>query len=106
MTAMKRRDFLKSATFGAALAGDVLAAADDAPTLSPKTLSAAPFIQSGKSYDVAVIGAGVFGAWTAYHLQKAGRKVVILDAYGAANSRASSGGESRVIRIAYGPDEI
>ncbi len=61
---------------------------------------------TAKTYDVAVIGAGVFGAWTAWHLQKAGMKVVLLDAYGAAHSRASSGGESRVIRMGYGGDEI
>jgi sarcosine oxidase len=59
-----------------------------------------------KNIDVAVIGAGVFGAWTAYHLQQAGRRVALLDAYGPANSRASSGGESRVIRMGYGRDEI
>lgn len=59
-----------------------------------------------KTFDVAVIGAGVFGAWTAWHLQKAGKKVALLDAYGAAHSRASSGGESRVIRMGYGADEI
>ncbi|MGO9270978.1 MAG: FAD-dependent oxidoreductase [Terriglobia bacterium] len=56
-----------------------------------------------KTYDVAVIGAGVFGAWTAYHLQRAGSSVILLDAYGAANARASSGGESRIIRAGYGP---
>jgi monomeric sarcosine oxidase len=59
-----------------------------------------------KNIDVAVIGAGVFGAWTAYHLQQAGMRVVLLDAHGPANSRASSGGESRVIRMGYGRDEI
>src|SRR5687767_4416844 len=63
-------------------------------------------VRSGKSYDVAVIGAGVFGSWTAYHLQRAGKKVILLDAYGPANSRASSGGESRVIRMGYGSDEV
>ena len=62
--------------------------------------------RSGKSYDVAVIGAGVFGSWTAYQLQRAGKKVILLDAYGPANSRASSGGESRVIRMGYGSDEV
>ena len=60
----------------------------------------------GKTYEVAVIGAGVFGAWTAYLLQRSGRKVALLDAYGPANSRASSGGESRIIRVGYGSDEI
>ena len=60
----------------------------------------------GASYDVAVVGAGVFGAWTAHHLHKAGRRVILIDAYGPSNSRASSGGESRIIRCAYGPDEI
>jgi monomeric sarcosine oxidase len=58
------------------------------------------------TYDVAVIGAGVFGAWTAYQLQLAGASVLLADAYGPGNSRASSGGESRMIRLGYGPDEI
>ena len=57
-------------------------------------------------YDVAVVGAGVFGAWSAYFLQKSGARVVLIDAYGPANSRASSGGESRIIRMGYGADEI
>ena len=55
---------------------------------------------------VAVIGAGVFGAWTAHHLLKAGHKVTLIDAWGPANSRASSGGESRLTRAAYGKDAI
>ncbi|HJY87058.1 MAG TPA: FAD-dependent oxidoreductase [Candidatus Acidoferrales bacterium] len=63
-------------------------------------------MEMGKTYDVAVIGAGVFGSWTAYHLARAGRKVALIDAYGPGNSRASSGGESRIIRMGYGPDEI
>ena len=56
--------------------------------------------------DVAVVGAGVFGAWTAYKLRQAGASVVLVDAYGPGNSRSSSGGESRMIRMGYGPDEI
>jgi sarcosine oxidase len=58
------------------------------------------------AYDCAVIGAGVFGAWIAYELRRAGQSVVLIDAHGAAHSRASSGGESRIIRMSYGPDEI
>ncbi len=57
-------------------------------------------------YDIAVVGAGVFGAWTAYTLRLQGASVALIDAYGPGNSRASSGGESRVIRLGYGPDEI
>jgi sarcosine oxidase len=57
-------------------------------------------------YDIAVVGAGVFGAWTAYQLRLAGASVLLMDAYGPGNSRASSGGESRIIRLGYGPDEI
>lgn len=63
-----------------------------------------PFTQ--QIYDVAVVGAGVFGAWTAHHLSTAGRQVALVDGYGAANSRASSGGESRIIRMGYGGDHI
>ena len=58
------------------------------------------------TYDVAVIGAGVFGAWSARFLRKSGAKVLLVDAYGPGNSRSSSGGESRIIRMGYGADEI
>lgn len=53
-----------------------------------------------------VVGAGVFGAWTAYTLLLRGHKVILVDQYGPASSRASSGGESRIIRCSYGPDEL
>jgi glycine/D-amino acid oxidase-like deaminating enzyme len=55
---------------------------------------------------VAVIGAGVFGAWTAVHLLRKGHRVTLIDAWGPAHSRASSGGESRLTRAAYGKDAI
>lgn len=55
---------------------------------------------------VVVIGAGVFGSWTAHHLLAAGHRVTLIDALGPANSLASSGGESRLIRAAYGRDSI
>ena len=44
------------------------------------------------TYDVVVIGAGVFGAWSARFLQKSGAKILLVDAYGPGNSRSSSGG--------------
>jgi sarcosine oxidase len=58
------------------------------------------------SFDAAVVGAGSFGAWTAWHLKKAGLSVALVDAYGPGNSRSSSGGESRLIRMGYGEDEL
>jgi sarcosine oxidase len=58
------------------------------------------------NYDVAVVGAGVFGAWTAYQLQRSGKRVVLIDAHGPGHSRSSSGGESRIIRMGYGADEV
>jgi sarcosine oxidase len=61
---------------------------------------------TSKTFDVAIIGSGTFGAWTALQLKRAGAEVILLDAYGPANPRASSGGESRMIRMGYGPDEI
>jgi sarcosine oxidase len=60
---------------------------------------------ASKTFDVAVVGAGVFGAWTAWHLRRSGRSVALVDAYGPGNSRSSSGGETRVIRMGYGADE-
>jgi glycine/D-amino acid oxidase-like deaminating enzyme len=53
-----------------------------------------------------VIGAGVFGAWTAWHLRREGQRVLLVDAWAPANARAASGGESRMTRGAYGADEI
>jgi monomeric sarcosine oxidase len=53
-----------------------------------------------------VIGAGVFGVWTAYMLAQRGRTVTLIDAYGAGNNRSSSGDESRIIRMGYGADEL
>src|SRR6185369_1800804 len=44
--------------------------------------------------------------WTAYQLRLRGANVLLVDSYGPGNSRASSGGESRMIRLGYGPDEI
>ena len=53
-----------------------------------------------------VVGAGVFGSWTAEHLRRAGWRVLLVDRLGPANAQASSGGESRLTRANYGPDEI
>jgi len=55
---------------------------------------------------VVVVGAGAFGGWTALHLLRNGAQVTLIDAWGAGNSRASSGGETRVIRGVYGPSAI
>lgn len=63
-------------------------------------------MKAKKGFDVAVVGAGVFGAWTAYRLVEQGASVALIDAYGPANSRASSGGESRILRFGYGGDEV
>lgn len=53
---------------------------------------------------VVVIGAGAFGGWTALALLRAGCRVTLVDAWGPGNSRASSGGETRLIRGIYGGD--
>jgi sarcosine oxidase len=54
---------------------------------------------------IAVVGAGAFGGWTALHLLERGAGVTLLDAWGPGNSRSSSGGETRVMRGTYGPDQ-
>jgi sarcosine oxidase len=55
---------------------------------------------------IAVVGAGAFGGWTALSLLRGGAAVTLVDPWGPGNSRASSGGETRVIRGMYGPDRI
>jgi len=95
-----RREFLKScAALGAALG---------LPPFSLDVLArgAGSRSTSQNKQRVAVIGAGAFGGWTALHLLRRGARVTLLDAWGPGNSRASSGGETRVIRSTYGPDAI
>src|SRR6266849_9183209 len=104
-----RREFIQSAATiltavrtGASAGLDWLTAG--ARTILPGNRSGAQTMSAKKTYDVAVIGAGVFGSWTAWHLAKAGKRVVLLDAYGPSNARASSVGESCRIRMCDGPD--
>lgn len=59
-----------------------------------------------KGPKVVVVGAGAFGGWTALHLVRKGAQVTLVDAWGPGNSRASSGGETRIIRATYGPDRL
>jgi sarcosine oxidase len=90
------------------LLASIAAAAGAASVKSPaaeRGEQRGPAVQSGRR-DVIVVGAGVFGAWTAWHLLKLGRKVLLVDAWGPAHARASSGGESRMTRTVYGRDEI
>lgn len=72
------------------------------PTYSQNLLVSPPM--KAKPH-VAVIGAGAFGGWSALHLLEHGARVTLLDAWGPGNSRSSSGGETRIMRGAYGPDQ-
>jgi glycine/D-amino acid oxidase-like deaminating enzyme len=65
-----------------------------------------PLVGCSRTAPIVVVGAGVFGAWTAEHLRRKGKDVLLVDQMGPANARASSGGESRMTRSDYGPDEI
>ena len=60
--------------------------------------------RSGPTPDLVVIGAGTMGAWTALRAVEGGRRTLLLDAYGAGHSRATSGDETRIIRSSHGPD--
>lgn len=64
------------------------------------------FALAGGRTDTIVVGAGVFGAWTARTLQQAGKRILLIDAWGPAHARASSGGESRMTRGSYGADRV
>ena len=55
---------------------------------------------------IIVVGAGAWGGWTAFHLQKAGCQVTLIDKGGPGNALAGSGGKTRIIRLAYGGSEV
>jgi glycine/D-amino acid oxidase-like deaminating enzyme len=94
---LRRRDFLRLAGLGAGalVSGGVLP--DVAAAASPSTLP-----RSLASSRVVVVGAGVWGTSTALELARRGARVTLLDQYGPANSRATSGDETRGIRSSYG----
>src|SRR6185312_12446156 len=46
-------------------------------------LLATPIARAASSLKIAVVGAGVFGAWTACSLLQSGASVTLIDAYGA-----------------------
>ncbi len=73
--------------------GKVLLQPEGLPALSRKS-------------SVIVVGAGAFGGWTALSLLRQGLKVTLIDAWGAGNSRSTSGDETRVIRSTYGNNEF
>ncbi len=64
------------------------------------------FVPMNSKPHVVVVGAGAFGGWTALYLLRRDARVTLLDAWGPGNSRASSGGETRVIRATYGPRAV
>lgn len=88
---MSRRFVLGGLATTGALAGTAPASAKPAST---------------GGWDVIVVGAGVFGAWTAWNLQRRGRRVLLLDAWGAGHARSSSGGETRLIRTEYAANPL
>ena len=89
MPRIDRRSFIKTTSLG----------------VTSASLASAPALAQSLP-DVVVIGAGAFGAWTALHLRERGVKVTLLDAFGPGNSRATSGGETRQIRVGYGDREM
>src|SRR6266478_5572248 len=103
-TKVSRRDACKlglaaavTAAGGDALGGLASPATNQDTGGTPKSMNNKPHI--------AVVGAGAFGGWTALYLLRSGARVTLLDAWGPGNSRASSGGETRVMRGAYGPNQ-
>ena len=96
-----RRTFLKAgAQAGLAAAGlhalpaAAVAAEATEPARAPGIVRARP--------DVVVVGAGAFGGWTALNLRRMGMQVLVIDAFGPGNSRATSGDETRGVRSSYG----
>ena len=100
---LPRREFLRLAGLGtgAVLAGGLPASA---AAEAVSELAARPIIpgRARASSHIIVVGAGAWGAFTALNLRKAGNRVTIIDQFGPANSRSTSGDETRGIRSSYG----
>ena len=104
---ISRREAIATGLAGASAAAGLGACGNGAggAAESPATVSER-LPQSGRGVRAVVVGAGAFGGWTALELLRRGTEVTLVDAWGPGNSRASSGGETRVIRATYGPLRI
>jgi sarcosine oxidase len=54
--------------------------------------------------DVVIVGAGTFGSSLAWWLARAGDQVTLVDQFEPGDRRASSGGETRLLRCSHGKD--
>lgn len=95
-----RRDFIKAAGAGTGLL--LLGGNARAETTGQPGRQRSAAVRGGGSPDIVVIGAGIWGSFTAYHLRQMGAKVTLVDAYGPGNARSTSGDESRGVRSSYG----
>jgi sarcosine oxidase len=100
-----RREFLKTAGVAAGAWAASASPLEAALGALPRAPAASGAAVSQRSPDIVVVGAGAFGGWTALYLQRLGARVTLVDQYGAGNSRASSGDETRGVRTAYGERE-
>ncbi|NXU52429.1 SOX oxidase, partial [Turnix velox] len=62
---------------------------------------AAPNQSQQVTYDAIVIGAGIQGSFTAYHLTQRHKNTLLLEQFMLPHSRGSSHGQSRITRSAY-----
>jgi sarcosine oxidase len=83
------------------IGGEGAAGGGSSTTEEEAAAGGGPRPAAGAGTSVAVVGAGAFGAFTALALRRLGARVTLLDAWGPGNSRASSGGETRVLRGVY-----
>ncbi|XP_061074087.1 peroxisomal sarcosine oxidase [Conger conger] len=57
-----------------------------------------------EDFDCVVVGAGIQGSFTAYHLAKNNKRTLLLEQFVLPHSRGSSHGQTRIIRKAYDQD--
>ncbi|XP_038056382.1 peroxisomal sarcosine oxidase-like [Patiria miniata] len=62
--------------------------------------------EGSKLYDCVVVGAGIEGSSTAYHLAKKGQDTLLLEQFPLGHSRGSSCGHSRITRYAYAQEHF
>ena len=62
-------------------------------------------MSSSNTYDVIIVGCGVFGLSTAIHLAKKGARVVALDAFPVPSPLSAANDYNKIIRIEY-PDPL